>query len=81
VTAVTNSSNRLQTKEEKEEEDEDGEEKAEETFGLPPAILASAFQQASMECDNMNLTELSAELSERLFEINPNYAAQVGPML
>jgi hypothetical protein len=43
--------------------------------------LASAFQQASMECDNMNLTELSAELSERLFEINPNYAAQVGPML
>jgi hypothetical protein len=45
-------------------------------YVLPPAIFNSAVQQALMECDNANLTELCADITERIFEINPQFAAQ-----
>ena len=60
------------TKEEVEEE----EEVDAVDFVLPPAIFNSAVQQVLMECDNANLTELSADVTERIFEINPQFAAQ-----
>ena len=41
----------------------------------PPSIFNSAVQQALMECDNMNLTELSADITEKAFDINPHFAA------
>jgi hypothetical protein len=61
-----------------EEEDEVQEGTEEMTFMeyvQPPSIFGSAVQQALIECDNMNLTELSAEITEKAFDINPNFAA------
>jgi hypothetical protein len=64
-----------ETADEESEEEEDAVD-----YALPPGILNSAYHQAIQECDSMNLTKLYTEITEKLFEINPNYANQV-PML
>ena len=59
---------------ETEEEDVDEENaEAESKYVLPPGILHSAYIQAIQECDARNLTQLSAEITEKLFVLNPNY--------
>ena len=55
-----------------EDEDEENAEN-ESRYVLPPGILHSAYLQAIQECDARNLTEQSAEITEKLFELNPNY--------
>jgi len=52
--------------------DDDDEEETE--YVLPPSILNSAFHQAVQECENMNLTKLSAEVIEKMFELSPGHA-------
>ena len=53
---------------------EDLDEEDESEYVLPPTILNSAFHQAVQECESMNLTKLSAEIVEKMFEISPGHA-------
>jgi len=55
------------------EDEENAESESESKYILPPGILHSAYLQAVQESDARNLTELAAEITETLFEVNPNY--------